>query len=325
MFSNPDDRKSAALVAFAAVTMLLACAAFTTSSCASKGTSGQALVGPPPGSVPTTYTPPAPADFSKLGWTAAFDKLQAKFSREYAFTGWKHIDWKALQAEYRPRIAAAEKAGDKKAYYLALREYVHEMRDGHVGIDPEDMTVLAQDAGGGFGMTIEQLDDGTIVASWVATEGPAASAGIEPGARIVAWDGKPAATALRETSTVLAASQATTERTELEQLRFMVRAPVGAAKEVEYQNPGSSAPKAATLKAVDDQGDTLTRTESRSIFANAAFPTKMVEQRSSPATSATCACTRRSTCPSRCRATTHPRCSCGATPSTASSIARSGA
>lgn len=55
-----------------------------------------AAVGAPSGAIAeTSYTPPAPEDFSALSWTQAFDRLHAKISREYAFTAWKNVDWAA--------------------------------------------------------------------------------------------------------------------------------------------------------------------------------------------------------------------------------------
>jgi carboxyl-terminal processing protease len=44
----------------------------------------------------TDYQPFSFEDFSALSWTLAFSSLHAKFSREYAFTEWKSIDWNAL-------------------------------------------------------------------------------------------------------------------------------------------------------------------------------------------------------------------------------------
>ena len=43
-----------------------------------------------------TYKPPAVADLSGMPWSKAFEKLNEKIEREYAFTQWKGIDWEAL-------------------------------------------------------------------------------------------------------------------------------------------------------------------------------------------------------------------------------------
>jgi carboxyl-terminal processing protease len=262
-------RRSRLLVVIA-VLLLLASAAIVASSCGS-GSPGSAA-----------YTPPAAEDFSNLSWTQAFQKLQAKFSREYAFTEWKGINWKALYNKYQPLIAKAEASNDQKSYYLALRAYMHEMRDGHVGIKPDDPAVQQELAGGGFGLIATKLDNGTVAAPWVKSGGPAGSAGIKPGARILEWGGMPVKQALAETSTVLGPSQPTDARVSYEQQRFLVRAPVGTDKVISFKNPGEAASTTVTLKAIDDGMETLYITDSRSILALRGLPESMVEQRVLP-------------------------------------------
>jgi carboxyl-terminal processing protease len=233
-----------------------------------------------------TYTPPAVADFSDLSWVRAFDALHAKFSREYAFTHWKGVDWEALYAEYLPRVIAAEEAGDLGAYYLALKQYSMELRDGHVGVAAS--TAAAQQAidklsyaraGGGFGLVAAALDDGRVIASWVGRGGPAAAAGLKAGAELVGWGGLPAATALARTSTALAPTMPTDWRRTYERSRFLVRAPVGAVRTVAYRNPGRRATATARLTAVDDAYETLHMTDSRSVLAKGEWPERVVEHR----------------------------------------------
>ena len=86
------------------------------------------------------FTFPDPADYSALGWTAAFEAAHDKFSREYAFSAWKGIEWDGLYEEYQPRIALAEAVGDDRAYYLALHGYVCAIPDGHIGLKAADKT-----------------------------------------------------------------------------------------------------------------------------------------------------------------------------------------
>ena len=229
------------------------------------------------------YVPPPPEDFSGLSWTGAFDALQRKMSREYAFTRWKGINWPALGAEYRPRIVAAQAAGDLDAYYLALREFIHELPDGHVsikGFDTAAQTEIAaveqKLAGGGFGLIATSLNNGKVIASWVKSGGPAALAGMEPGAQLLAWDGRTVTTALARTSTVLGPNQPTSWRTRYEQCRYLVRAPVGTARTVSYRNPAGRARRTACLTAVDDGLETLIMTDSRSVLKDG-WPERTVE------------------------------------------------
>ena len=65
----------------------------------------------------------------------AFNNLHAALTEEYTLTDWKQIDWPAVYAKFRPRINAAEEANDTTAYFLALREYVYSIPDGHKDVE----------------------------------------------------------------------------------------------------------------------------------------------------------------------------------------------
>ncbi len=224
------------------------------------------------------YTSPSPSDFSALSWTSAFKKLHTKLSHGYAFTKWKHIKWKTLYKKYAPRIARAQATNNRTGYYLTLRAYAQELRDGHVSVTDVPQ-VQDERVGGGFGMTITRLDNGAVVAAWVRAGGPAARAGIKRGARILKWDGKPINTALSKTSTVLGPMQPTTARKKYEQLRYLVRSRVGAARKVVFQNRAATRAHTARLLAIDDQLESLKRTDSRSVISTSGFPSKMVDYR----------------------------------------------
>lgn len=55
-------------------------------------------------------------DCSALPYSEAFDTMIEKMRKEYAFTEYKHIDWDAKSAEFRPRFVEAEEKEDIKAY-----------------------------------------------------------------------------------------------------------------------------------------------------------------------------------------------------------------
>ena len=216
------------------------------------------------------FTYPDPADYRTLAWTDAFKAAHDKFSREYAFGGWKGVDWPDLSGRFLPRIAQAQAAGDEKAYYLALHEYVCSIPDGHISLSADDAavpTALGKElAGGGFGMAVAELDDWRVIAAAVVPGGPADSAGIATGAEIIAWGGQPVKTAIGRidvgavpfkvlTGTVGGESpQATLEHYRLEQARLLTRGPVGADVQVVFKNPGSATSQTAVLTAVDDAG-----------------------------------------------------------------------
>lgn len=219
------------------------------------------------------YEFPEAASYGDLTWTDAFVAAHDKFSREYAFGEWKGVDWAGLSARFLPRITQAQAAGDEKAYYLALHEYVYAIPDGHISLHPADSPVrhaLAGElAGGGFGMAAAELDDWRVIAAAVVPEGPADQAGIAIGAEIVSWGGVPVRTAIERidvgavpfkalTGAVGGESpQATREHYRLEQVRLLTRAPIGRSVQVVFRNPGSATTRTAELTAFDDAGKGL--------------------------------------------------------------------
>jgi C-terminal processing protease CtpA/Prc len=181
-------------------------------------------------------------DYSAMGWLEAFEALHKKVSLEYPFTDLKSLDWDALYNEFAPKIEAAEANKDETAYFLALRDYAWSIPDGHVGLSFGDIgdQLFTQETDGGYGLAIIGLDDGRVIASIVLGTGPAAGAGIERGAEIISWNGKPIQDALDE---VLPWSMpfSTDEAKRVQQFRYLLRTPVGTEAEVTFQNPGAAA------------------------------------------------------------------------------------
>ncbi|MBW8875047.1 MAG: PDZ domain-containing protein [Acidobacteria bacterium] len=128
-------------------------------------------------------------DLTPLSWTGAFAALRDKMQAEYPFTRWKGIDWAVLHAEIAPQVAAAEASRDERAWYRALRELAWSVPDGHVGNEGDDHGLRRDEAGGGYGFQIVELDDGRVLAKRVTPGGPAAGAGMRFGAQILAWNG----------------------------------------------------------------------------------------------------------------------------------------
>jgi carboxyl-terminal processing protease len=203
---------------------------------------------------------PGGADFSDRSWSQAFAGLIETLEAQYPFTAWKRIDWDALNAEFAPRIADAEARHDTKAYYRALREFAWRIADGHVGIEGDDQGLAAAEIGGSYGLTLLRLDDGCVVVSSRIAGGPAAQAGIEIGAEILAWNGTTVEQALAQTSIIWSEyPPATSEGQRLQQARFLSRGPVGAQARVTFLNRGDSVPHSASLTALavelDQHGD----------------------------------------------------------------------
>jgi len=207
-------------------------------------------------------------DYSDLGWLEAFEALHHKVALEYPFTELKGLDWEALYDEFAPKIEAAESDEDETAYFMALRDYTWSIPDGHVGISFGDTgsQMFDEETARGFGMAIIGLDDGRVITSIVSEQGPAAEAGIAWGAEILEWNGIPIEDALEQ---VVPWSMpfSTQAAKRFQQYRYLLRTKIGSQVEVKFLNPGASAPKTATLTAIDER-DTFTAT---SVFAGYDF------------------------------------------------------
>ena len=126
----------------------------------------------------------------------------------YAFTDWRRIDWDALAAESRP----AAQQPTALELQVAVNQLTASIPDSHVkhgpALGPLDykssfngrcgQAAMAQffalqDAqiGGGFGHTIESLDDESVVVTHVQPGSPAGRAGLKVGEVVSSLDGVP--------------------------------------------------------------------------------------------------------------------------------------
>ena len=194
-------------------------------------------------------------DYSDLSYTEAFDQLVERVRREYAFNGieGKQPDYDALYAELQPRIAEAERSDDAEAFYQALRDFAFAFNDGHVGINGGelDARLFGAQIAGGYGFAIRKLGDGRVIVTYVLDGGPAAEAGIEVGAQITQFNDQPIDQAISAVEP-LTGPFSTDFGREYDQLRFLLRAPVGTEATVTFQNPNGSA-QTATLEAVQER------------------------------------------------------------------------
>ena len=201
---------------------------------------------------------PDTPDFSKLAWPAAFDNLHAHLTRAYAMGEVKRVDWQALHDATAPRIDAAARTGDRAAYYLALREYLWAMHDGHVDLSGDDGGAREAAIKGGFGFGLIRLDEGRTIVNVLVPGGPAATQGMQWGAEILEWNGARIEDAIAQTPTIWASSPpATAEGVRLTQLKLLARARVGTKVTVAFQNPDDVRPRTVELVAVDDRFEPL--------------------------------------------------------------------
>jgi carboxyl-terminal processing protease len=196
---------------------------------------------------------PDTQDFSAVPWPEAFEKLHDHLSRAYALGTWKRIDWKALHDATAPKIVEATGKNDRAAFYVALREYLWSLHDGHVSLLGSDGGLRGDATRGGYGLALIKLDDGRTISHVLIEDGPAARQGMKWGARILSWNGLAVDDAAAQTSTLWDwAPSATNESTRLARLRLLTRSPVGTTATVVFQNPDERLERTATLVAMDD-------------------------------------------------------------------------
>jgi C-terminal processing protease CtpA/Prc len=145
----------------------------------------------------TLYEPTDVAlkDFSDQSYTEAFDSMFEIVRNEYAFNGIedKAPDWDALYDQVAPMVAEAEQSSDPNAYYLALAEFTNAFKDGHVGLDGGQYAndEFTNATGYGYGLALRELDDGSVIVTYITEGGPAEEAGIQVGDVVTEFNGEP--------------------------------------------------------------------------------------------------------------------------------------
>ncbi len=197
------------------------------------------------------YAAPLTEDFSGLSWSGSFEKLHKKISCEYAFTDWKKIDWEYLYKKTGPKIDNAQKSNDFTAYYLALKEYLYSIPDGHVymtSIHEIDNKFI----GGGFGFSAIKLSNGKLIANWVDGSGEAYAKGVRPGAEIIEWNGRPVEDVLDKVPVIFGSNPATNEDLVNQRVRYLTRSPINTSVTITFSNIDRSRGK-ISLCSYDDK------------------------------------------------------------------------
>ena len=192
-------------------------------------------------------------DFSDLSYTEAFDKMLEKFTKEYAWTELKNIDWEARGREFRPRFEDAEKSGDKHDFALALRDFLWSIPDVHIGFD---QSLLSEDfnaeTAGGVGFAMRETDDGRFIANYILKDGPAEKEGMTWGAEIVSLDGKPTSEVVGD-AVPWSSPFSNPISKRLQQLRYALRFKLEKGSvEVKFKNPGGTE-KTVSLEVVPER------------------------------------------------------------------------
>ncbi|MBK8027382.1 MAG: peptidase S41 [Chloroflexi bacterium] len=190
-------------------------------------------------------------DYSNLSYTEAFDALIELFRETYAYTELKEIDWDAKLDEFRPMFEQAEEDVDVVAYQLALRDFIWSIPDGHLSA-PFDQNQFAIDTAGGLGIAARELDDGRVLVNFLLPDSPADEAGIELRAELLELNGQPVQEVI-PTIQPWSLPFSADHTLRLQQLRYMLRSPIGTEVEVTYQNPGDDEPTTVTLTSIPER------------------------------------------------------------------------
>jgi C-terminal processing protease CtpA/Prc len=193
-------------------------------------------------------------DYSELPYSEAFARLVADVRVGYAFNGipGKEPAWDELLARLGPQVAEAERAGDAKAFYRALRAFTFGFNDGHVGLSAGNIggEVFDEEAGGGFGLAMRETDDGRFFVTYVLPDGPAAEAGIARGAEIVSWNGLAIGAAVAAVEPFDGPYSSPVHK-RYDQAIYLGRAAVGSEAEVGFANEGE-AQQTARVTAISE-------------------------------------------------------------------------
>jgi C-terminal processing protease CtpA/Prc len=200
-------------------------------------------------------------EFSALSYTDSFEQLFAFVKQNYAFNGieGKQPDWNAVYARIKPMIDQAQANKDPSAFYFALQQFTYAFKDGHVGMSQNDIwyNAFTQATSGGYGFAIRELDDGRFINIYLSDKGPAALAGMQVGAQITQFNGKPISQAVSEV-TPWTLPESTDWLIRYQQARYLLRALLGTDATVTFVNPGAQ-PQTVTLKAIEER-DSFART-----------------------------------------------------------------
>jgi C-terminal peptidase prc len=122
-----------------------------------------------------------------------FDQLWNLVNRRYVYKDFRGVDWKAVRAQYEPRVRTAE---TPEQFYQALREMIELLGDEHSHFESpqevaeEQARIEGTLSYGGIGVSIRD-DPGGALITRLAPGGPAEQAGLQPRDLIVAIGGIP--------------------------------------------------------------------------------------------------------------------------------------
>lgn len=200
-------------------------------------------------------------DFSRDSYTEAFQKMFDILKKEYAFNGieGKAPDWDAVYMDVQPKVKAAEEARDATAFYLAIRDFVWAFKDGHVGMNGGEIQnqIFMDIASTGYGFAVRELDDGSVLTTFVNPGSLADVAGVKVGDVLTQMGGSPVAEVLAAIEP-LSAPFSTDFALRYQQARYLLRAPLGT--ETEFVFIGTNGKEKKVKITASDEWDSFSVT-----------------------------------------------------------------
>jgi len=200
-------------------------------------------------------------DFSDMSYTRAFEAMVEKFRLEYAFTDYYELDWDELYDEYIPLIEEAQNNNDSDLFALTMQDFIWQIPDGHVSMSLTIATYeeFIYNTDGGLGIAIREIDDGSVIVTYVTEDSPADEAGIELQAEITEINGLPIDEAI-ENTLAYSAPFSTEHVRNLQKMRYVTRYPIGTEVEISFINPDE-----------DEETVTLTASSEFESFEHSSF------------------------------------------------------
>ena len=206
-------------------------------------------------------------------YLAAYDRAMTFAEEFYAYHEWKRLDFTQIRTAGRAAAKKADETGDSYYLQLAIAQLVAQFPDGHVQrealSDDDDFTDCGPAAeeiaarlkfdhiGGGFGLTLAQLDSGEIILTGVVPGSAAAAAGLSAGDAVLQIDGVPALAAVTGQGAAGwtwigdYSNPATADTRLSEQFRSIARAPVGTERSFTWSRSHHAATATLTAEADD--------------------------------------------------------------------------
>ena len=124
-----------------------------------------------------------------------FDYVWSEIRDKYYDPSFNGVDWEAVRARYRPRASGAD---DDAAFRALLRAMTGELRDAHTRVlTPQQARDRRENQTLSAGVILFEVEGQPVVFD-VRPGSPAAEAGLRPGMRVLAVNGRPIDQALTE-------------------------------------------------------------------------------------------------------------------------------